>query len=100
MCTMLNDNDTAMFRGDTETKHGKGTYRRIISLRRMIIGFNGPSLIYWRHEAIKFRERIAYLEERHRYLNGENLGGLEMKDLHNLEDQIQAGVNKIRARKV
>ncbi|KAH7432009.1 hypothetical protein KP509_07G004300 [Ceratopteris richardii] len=44
-------------------------------------------------------KRIYVIESLEMYLNGENLGGLEMKDLQNLENQIQASVDKIRATK-
>ncbi|MCO5574080.1 hypothetical protein L7F22_027857 [Adiantum nelumboides] len=35
-----------------------------------------------------------------RNLNGENLAGFEVKDLQNLENQLQAGVTRVRARKM
>ncbi|KAI5074374.1 hypothetical protein GOP47_0010335, partial [Adiantum capillus-veneris] len=57
-------------------------------------------LEYWRHEAMQCKETLAYMEERHRNLNGENLAGFEVKDLQNLENQLQAGVTRVRARKM
>ncbi|KAI5074369.1 hypothetical protein GOP47_0010330, partial [Adiantum capillus-veneris] len=58
------------------------------------------NLEYWRHEVMQYKEKLAYMEERLRNLNGENLAGFEVKNLQNLENQLQAGVTRVRARKM
>ncbi|KAH7431449.1 hypothetical protein KP509_08G048600 [Ceratopteris richardii] len=37
---------------------------------------------------------------KHMHLTGENLGRLDVKDLQNLESQLQTGVTRVRARKM
>lgn len=57
-------------------------------------------LEYWIHEATQWRERLDAMEERNRNLMGENILGFEIKDLQNLENQLQTGVSQIRKRKM
>ncbi|MCO5612869.1 hypothetical protein L7F22_067140 [Adiantum nelumboides] len=57
-------------------------------------------LEYWRHEAIQYKETLAYLEAKHRNLMGENLWGLDIKELQKLENRLHGGLNRVRARKV
>ncbi|KAI5074416.1 hypothetical protein GOP47_0010377 [Adiantum capillus-veneris] len=49
---------------------------------------------------MQWKEKLTYMEERYRNLNGENLAGLEVKDLQNLENELCASVNRVRARKI
>lgn len=56
-------------------------------------------LEYWRHEALQYKETFAHLEARQRNLVGENLAGLDIKDLQKLENQIECGLNRVRATK-
>ncbi|KAI5065875.1 hypothetical protein GOP47_0018499 [Adiantum capillus-veneris] len=57
-------------------------------------------LEYWRHEANQYKETLAYLEDKHRHLMGENLWGLDVKELQKLETQLHGGLNRVKARKV
>lgn len=52
---------------------------------------------YWKHEAERFKERMIFLEESQRNMMGENLGGLQIKDLQTLESKLDSGLNKVRA---
>eukprot|EP00250_Pteridium_aquilinum_P001474 c11662_g1_i1 orf=224-1141(-) len=57
-------------------------------------------LEYWRHEAAICKEALANLEERNRHIMGYNIMGLEVKDLQKLEHQLQAALNRVKARKM
>lgn len=57
-------------------------------------------LEYWRHEAALYNETLAYMEEKQRHFMGENIMGLQVKDLQKLEHQLQIALARIRARKM
>ncbi|MCO5550622.1 hypothetical protein L7F22_004111 [Adiantum nelumboides] len=52
---------------------------------------------YWKHEAERLKERLIFMEEAQRNMMGENLGGLQIKDLQTLEGKLDSGLNKVRA---
>ncbi|XP_018732447.2 MADS-box transcription factor 27-like [Eucalyptus grandis] len=45
------------------------------------------------------RQQLQHLQEHHRQLMGEQLSGLSIKDLHNLENQLEQSLKSIRANK-
>ncbi|XP_020552875.1 agamous-like MADS-box protein AGL1 [Sesamum indicum] len=53
----------------------------------------------WRNEIEELRRRVEALEARDKHLAGENLSGLGMKELKQLERQLRVGVERIRSRK-
>lgn len=54
---------------------------------------------YWRQEAARMKDQLTFLQERHRHMMGENLVGLSMKELQKLENQLESGITRVRARK-
>lgn len=57
-------------------------------------------LEYWKHEALQYKETLMHMEARQRNLVGENLFGLDVKDLQKLENQIEGGLSRVRATKI
>ncbi|KAI5055803.1 hypothetical protein GOP47_0029324 [Adiantum capillus-veneris] len=78
--------------------------RKILERYKRCSGFlqGGGSTItrdveYWKHEAERLKERLIFMEETQRNMMGENLGGLQIKDLQTLESKLDTGLNKVRA---
>ncbi|CAH9106012.1 unnamed protein product [Cuscuta epithymum] len=54
---------------------------------------------FYQQEASKLRVQISNLQNQNRNYMGEGLGGLNLRDLKNLESKIEKGISKIRAKK-
>ncbi|KAI8554733.1 hypothetical protein RHMOL_Rhmol05G0121100 [Rhododendron molle] len=54
---------------------------------------------FWQREAETLRQQLKYSEENQRQLKGEELNGLSVKDLENLESQLETSLNSIRTKK-
>ncbi|XP_075103634.1 MADS-box transcription factor 23-like [Nicotiana tabacum] len=54
---------------------------------------------FWQGEAANLRQQLHYLQERHRQLLGEKLSGLSIKDLTDLENQLDMSLRSIRMKK-
>ncbi|CAN1283402.1 Floral homeotic protein AGAMOUS [Linum perenne] len=54
---------------------------------------------YYQQEAAKLRQQIGNLLNANRHMLGESLGGLNAKELKNLESKLEKGISRIRSKK-
>ncbi|KAH7652916.1 MADS-box transcription factor plant protein [Dioscorea alata] len=54
---------------------------------------------FWQKEATSLRQQLHDLQETHRQLLGEDLLGLTVKDLQNIENQLEMSLRNVRTKK-
>ncbi|KAM7280249.1 hypothetical protein ACFE04_007383 [Oxalis oulophora] len=54
---------------------------------------------FWQKEAAMLRQQLQNLQENHRQMMGETLTGMSVKDLQNLENQLETSLRSIRMKK-
>ncbi|KAF5745764.1 K-box region and MADS-box transcription factor family protein [Tripterygium wilfordii] len=67
--------------------------------RQLVAGEPDHSQINWSVEHNRLKARIELLQKSHRHYMGENLDVLSMKELQNLEQQIDTALKQIRSRR-
>ncbi|XP_028764693.1 agamous-like MADS-box protein AGL21 [Neltuma alba] len=55
---------------------------------------------FWQREATVLRQELQQLQELHRQLTGEQLSGLGINEVNNLENQLEMSLKRVQIRKV
>ncbi|KAJ7538450.1 hypothetical protein O6H91_11G048700 [Diphasiastrum complanatum] len=60
---------------------------------------NDVMVQYWSREVMRMKQQIECSYQTQRHMMGEDLGHLPLKELQHLEQQLDTGLNRVRARK-
>ncbi|KAK4373260.1 hypothetical protein RND71_008644 [Anisodus tanguticus] len=74
-------------------------YERYLYAERRFLASNSESTENWRLEYTKLKAKIDLLQRNHKHYMGEDLESLSLKDLQNLEQQLDTSLKLIRSRK-
>ncbi|PIA63212.1 hypothetical protein AQUCO_00200911v1 [Aquilegia coerulea] len=74
-------------------------YERYSYAERELAGTDSESQGNWSLEYVKLKAKIEILQKNQRHYNGEDLEKMSLKELQNLEQQLDSALKQIRARK-
>ncbi|CAL5068259.1 unnamed protein product [Urochloa decumbens] len=66
---------------------------------QQLVANPNTELKFWQREAASLRQQLHNLQENHRQLMGQDLSGLGVKELQNLENQLEMSLRSIRTKK-
>ncbi|TKW04804.1 hypothetical protein SEVIR_7G133400v4 [Setaria viridis] len=67
--------------------------------QQQLVANPNTELKFWQREAASLRQQLHNLQENHRQLMGQDLSGLGVKELQNLENQLEMSLRCIRTKK-
>ncbi|KAF5727139.1 K-box region and MADS-box transcription factor family protein [Tripterygium wilfordii] len=90
-----------LFEYSTESSMDKilERYERYSYAERQLVAAEPDSQINWSVEHNRLKARVELLQKSHRHYMGENLDVLSLKELQNLEQQIDTALKQIRSRR-
>ncbi|XP_030533669.2 truncated transcription factor CAULIFLOWER A-like [Rhodamnia argentea] len=74
-------------------------YERYSHAERQVLASETESIGSWTLQHAKLKARLEVLQRNHRHFMGEDLDSLSLKDLQNLEQQLDSALKHIRSRK-
>ncbi|KAL6543726.1 Agamous-like MADS-box protein ap1 [Orobanche gracilis] len=74
-------------------------YERYSFAERQLVSNEPESPANWTIECSRLKARIELLQKNHRHYMGQDLDSMSLKDLQNLEQQLDTGLKSIRSRK-
>ncbi|NP_001288330.1 MADS-box transcription factor 27-like [Brachypodium distachyon] len=66
---------------------------------QQVVANPNSELKFWQREAASLRQQLHNLQENHRQLMGEDLSGLNVKELQSIENQLEISIRGVRTKK-